>query len=145
MGYEHVFQPYTYTLRIFSIEVWDRLYRRIWCCYKAKSFTKHFLNHWWSEMGLFTLHNKQLLCPTLIWLFKVITWILKVVFLFQSIPFIPLSVTGNRNKGKGNGTGLAWESCSRTALQTSSVSHTHTLLVQTDNMTTVKEFFLEYL
>ena len=37
---------------------------------------------------------------------------------------------GNRNKGKGNGAGLAWES---------SVNFTHTLLVQTHNMTTVKE------
>ena len=31
------------------------------------------------------------------------------------------------------------EKASRTALQTSSVLHTHTLLVQTHNMTTVKE------
>ena len=37
------------------------------------------------------------------------------------------------------------EKASRTALQTSSVLHTHTLLVQTHNMTTVKEIFLEYL
>ena len=51
---------------------------------------------------------------------------------------------GNRNKGKGNGAGLA-EKASRTALQTSSVLHTHTLLVQTHNMTTVKEIFLAYL
>ena len=37
---------------------------------------------------------------------------------------------------------LVWdEKASRTALQTSSVSHTHTLLVQTHNMTTVKEIF----
>ena len=35
---------------------------------------------------------------------------------------------------------LVWhEKASRTALQTSSVLHTHTLLVQTHNMTTVKE------
>ena len=31
------------------------------------------------------------------------------------------------------------EKASRTALQTSSLLHTHTLLVQTHNMTTVKE------
>ena len=37
---------------------------------------------------------------------------------------------------------LVWhEKASRTALQTSSVSHTDTLLVQTHNMTTVKDFF----
>ena len=41
---------------------------------------------------------------------------------------------------------LVWhEKASRTALQTSSVSHTHTLLVQTHNMTIVKEIILEYL
>ena len=41
---------------------------------------------------------------------------------------------------------LLWhEKASRTALQTSSVLHTHTLLVQTHNMTTAKEIFLEYL
>ena len=35
---------------------------------------------------------------------------------------------------------LAWhEKASRTALQTSSVFLTHTLLMQTNNMTTVKE------
>ena len=35
---------------------------------------------------------------------------------------------------------LVWhEKASRTALQTSSLSHTHTLLVQTHNMTTAKE------
>ena len=35
---------------------------------------------------------------------------------------------------------LVWhEKASRTALQTSSLLHTHTLLVQTHNMTTVKE------
>ena len=45
---------------------------------------------------------------------------------------------GNKNKGKGNGAGLAWEA-SRTALQTSSLLHTHTLLGQTHNMITVKE------
>ena len=37
---------------------------------------------------------------------------------------------------------LVWhEKASRTALQTSSVLHTHTLLVQTHNMTTVKQIF----
>ena len=36
---------------------------------------------------------------------------------------------GNKNKGKGNDT----------ALQTSSLLHTHTLLVPTHNMITVKE------
>ena len=36
--------------------------------------------------------------------------------------------------------GLVWhEKASRTALQTSSLLHTHTLFVQTHNMTTVKE------
>jgi len=41
---------------------------------------------------------------------------------------------------KGNEMALAWhEKASRTALQTSSVNLTHTLLVQTHNMTTVKE------
>jgi len=35
---------------------------------------------------------------------------------------------------------LVWhEKASRTALQTSSVNHTHTPLVQTHNMSTVKE------
>ena len=37
------------------------------------------------------------------------------------------------------------EKASRTALQTSSVSHTHTLLVQTHNMTTVQEIFFSVL
>ena len=47
---------------------------------------------------------------------------------------------------KGREMALVWhEKASRTALQTSSVSHTHTLLVQTHNMTTVKEIFLQYL
>ena len=47
---------------------------------------------------------------------------------------------------KGREMTLVWhEKASRTALQTSSVLHTHTLLVQTHNMTTVKEIFLEYL
>ena len=41
---------------------------------------------------------------------------------------------------KGREMALVWhEKASRTALQTSSISHTHTLLVQTHNMTTVKE------
>ena len=45
---------------------------------------------------------------------------------------------GNKNRGKGKGVG--WhEKASRTALQTSLLLHTHTLLVQTHNMTTVKE------
>jgi len=45
--------------------------------------------------------------------------------------------TGNKNKGKEMA--VVWhEKASRTALQTSSLSHTHTLLVQT-HMTTVKE------
>ena len=47
---------------------------------------------------------------------------------------------------KGREMALVWhEKASRTALQTSSVLYTHTLLVQTHNMTTVKEIFLEYL
>ena len=47
---------------------------------------------------------------------------------------------------KGREMALVWhEKASRTALQTSSVSHMHTLLVQTHNMTTVEEIFLEYL
>ena len=49
----------------------------------------------------------------------------------------------NLNQGiglKGKKMVLVWhEKASRTALQTSSVLHTHTLLVQTHNMTTVKE------
>ena len=41
---------------------------------------------------------------------------------------------------KGKEMALVWhEKASRTALQTSSVNLTHTLLVQTHNMTTVKE------
>ena len=41
---------------------------------------------------------------------------------------------------KGNEMALVWhEKANRTALQTSLVLHTHTLLVQTHNMTTVKE------
>jgi len=47
--------------------------------------------------------------------------------------------TGNKNKGKGIGASMAWEIQSYHALQTSSLLHTHTLLVQTHNMTTVKE------
>ena len=56
---------------------------------------------------------------------------------------------GHFNQGigiKGREMALVWhEKASRTALQTSLVSHTHTLLVQTHNMTTVKYIFLEYL
>ncbi len=45
-------------------------------------------------------------------------------------------VYGNRNKEMA----LVWhKKASRTALQTSSVNHTHTPLVQTHNMSTVKE------
>ena len=41
---------------------------------------------------------------------------------------------------------LVWHGkASRAALQTSSVNLTHTLLVQTHNMTTVQEIFLVYL
>ena len=41
---------------------------------------------------------------------------------------------------------LVWrEKASRTALQTSSLSHTHTLLVQARNMTTVKEIAEQWL
>ena len=41
---------------------------------------------------------------------------------------------------KGREMALVWhEKASRTALQTSSILHTHTLLVQTHNMITVKE------
>jgi len=41
---------------------------------------------------------------------------------------------------KGSEMTLVWqEKASRTALQTSSLSHTHTPLVQTHNMNTVKE------
>ena len=52
----------------------------------------------------------------------------------------------NQGRGiKGREMALVWhEKASRTALQTSSVLHTHTLLVQTQNMTTAKEIFLEY-
>ena len=46
---------------------------------------------------------------------------------------------------KGREMALVWhEKASRTALQTSSVFHTHTLLVQTHNMTTVNEIFSTY-
>ena len=45
--------------------------------------------------------------------------------------------TGNRNKGKGNGAGLAWESQSHRFAD--EFGTTYTLLVQTHNMTTVKE------
>ena len=41
---------------------------------------------------------------------------------------------------KGMEMALVWhEKAGRTALQTTSLSHTHTLLVQTHNMTAVKE------
>ena len=41
---------------------------------------------------------------------------------------------------KGREMALVWhEKVSRTALQTSSLSQTHTFLIQTHNMTTVKE------
>ena len=33
------------------------LLKCVWWCYKANSFTRHFLNHLYCEMGLFTLHN----------------------------------------------------------------------------------------
>ena len=56
----------------------------------------------------------------------------KIAFLKHLYECFP----GNRNKGKGNGAGLAWES---TTLQTSTVNFTHTLLVQTHNMITVKD------
>ena len=46
------------------------------------------------------------------------------------------TVPGNMNKGKGNGAGLASESQSHCFAD---VLHTHTLLVQTHNMTTDKE------
>jgi len=47
---------------------------------------------------------------------------------------------GNKNKGKGNGAGLARESQSHCFADEFGITHTHTLLVQTHNMTTVKEF-----
>ena len=47
-------------------------------------------------------------------------------------------LTGNRNKGKGNGAGLARESQSH-CIADQYGNLTHTLLVQTHNMTTVKE------
>ena len=50
---------------------------------------------------------------------------------------------GTLNQGigiKGKEMALVWhEKANRTALQTSSVNFTHTLLVQTHNMITVKE------
>ena len=47
---------------------------------------------------------------------------------------------------KGREMALVWhEKASRIVLQTSSVLHKHTLLVQTHNMTTVKDIFVEYL
>ena len=51
--------------------------------------------------------------------------------------------SGNKNKGNENGTGLAWKASS-TALQTTLLPHTHSLLVQTHNMTTVKESAEQY-
>ena len=32
--------------------------KRIWCCYKANTWTSELLNHLLHEMGLFTLHNE---------------------------------------------------------------------------------------
>jgi len=61
---------------------------------------------------------------------------------YKYLVFFQLSLLC-KNQGKGiNGKEMAlvWhEKASRTALQTSSVLHTHTLLVLTHNMTTVKE------
>ena len=49
-------------------------------------------------------------------------------------------ISGNKNKGKGNGAGLVWESQSHCFADEFVTSYyTHTLLVQTHNMTTVKE------
>ena len=45
--------------------------------------------------------------------------------------------TGNKNKGKENGAGLAWES--QLHCFADEFGHKRTLLVQTHNMTTVKE------
>ena len=39
--------------------------------------------------------------------------------------------SGNKNKGKGNDSGLVWESQSHFFVQTSSVLHMHTLLLDT--------------
>ena len=56
---------------------------------------------------------------------------------------IPLYCSFGRNQGiriKGREMVLVWHEKARcTAVQTDSLLHTHTLLVQTHNMTTVKE------
>ena len=49
-------------------------------------------------------------------------------------PYFELFIPGNRDKGKGNGAGLPWESQSHCF-----ADELHTLLVQKHNMTTVKE------
>ena len=33
------------------------IFEYIWYCYKANSFIRRLLNHLFSEMGVFTLHN----------------------------------------------------------------------------------------
>ena len=53
-------------------------------------------------------------------------------------PSFAMSDAGNKNKGKGNGAGLAWESQSH-CFADQYVKLTHTLLVQTHNIITVKE------
>ena len=69
-----------------------------------------------------------------------------IVHLNQGVRLITINreIQGRRIKGMEMALVLH-EKASRTALQTSSVSHTHTLLVQTHNMTTVKEIFFSVL
>ena len=62
-------------------------------------------------------------------MFKVDEEHLWITFIIWIVILILSGQIREWNKGKGNGVGL----------QTSSVLHTHTLLVQTHNMTTVKE------
>ena len=51
-----------------------------------------------------------------------------------------LSLNGEQGINKEGEMALVWhKKASRTVLQTSSLFHTHTVLVQTHNMTTVKE------
>ena len=52
------------------------IHKWILWCYKANSFTRHFSNHLFCEMGLFTLRNFCVACMV-IELFKVKTWFSK--------------------------------------------------------------------
>ena len=80
---------------------------------------------------------------------KALSMYLYMVVISVCLSVICLSDHNSGTQGigiKGREMALVWhEKASRTALQTSSVLHMHTLLVQTHNMTTVKEIFLEFL